>query len=553
MLNLADKRRMLHLLIFSQKRYQERVPATQRSLTTFPLVSANRHFIIPSWRIYMTHKSRNLISLKICMFFLMACFLPTSNSMAIGPDFGKIKETITTNRTENKDEIKGKIKSKIKEIVSGMDQDVLDAQSSEKVEMPTLAQAVVIALQSAKEQADTLIDTEFHKNGEIIHVPSSFPTIGKAIEAAKSGDTIVVAAGTYYEQLVMKDGIKLVSDKGENGDELVPVDGARLSLPLRTLRTIIDGSKATPSKHGMVDFNPGVGPKTIVDGFTIRNLPHQNHHTPGHAHGLNIRGASPVIMNCLIKDMGSTGIGSHVVYNDQETPIEERDFRAANIKHSASAIIYNNIITGSLGLGIGCNHFSSPTILGNEVFNNNDSDLGAKPSPGMGNKHGSHALIIGNIVHDNPGGGILCQQGEHQGQHHIDRATHPTIAKNVVYDNGEDRPGVSAKQAGSVNNPVIIQGNYIYNAGAVGIGLSEKAVGIIEENMVSKSKDPGIAINDAVALKLNYNQVTKLDGNPGIIVINGGVVHEMVGNRVDPDEDAPPYLLDGESTIKKIH
>jgi len=111
-----------------------------------------------------------------------------------------------------------------------------------------------------------------------------------------------------------------MSDSSNNGDELVSVKDVRIKLPRRTLRTIIDGAKTTPSKHGMVDFNAGVTDKTIVDGFTIRNLPPQNHHIPGHAHGLNIRGASPVIMNCYIKDMGSTGIGSHVVYNDQESP-----------------------------------------------------------------------------------------------------------------------------------------------------------------------------------------------------------------------------------------
>lgn len=501
----------------------------------------------------MTSTSRNIIPIKFFILFSLACFIPTTNCIAIGPDFDKITETINNNRTENKKEIQGKIKGKIQEIVSGMPQEVLDAQSLDKVAMPTVDEAISIAQQTAKEQSASLIDLEFHKTGKVIRVPSAFPTIRQAIDAAQVGDTILVAPGIYYEQIVMKDGIKLVSDSTDNGNEPVSIENARLQLPRRTLRTIIDGSKTIPSKHGMVDFNPGVTNKTILDGFTIRNLPPQNHHIPGHAHGLNIRGASPIIMNCYIKDMGSTGIGSHVVYNDQESPIGSRDFRWANIKNFAAAVIYNNIITGSLGLGIGCNHFSSPTILGNEIFANNDTDLGATPSPGMGNKHGSHATIIGNIVHDNPGGGILCQVGKPQGQHGVDRPTHPTIMQNVVYDNGPDRPGISSKGAGSINKPVIIQRNYVYNPGATGIALSSDAVGIIEGNMVSNPKKPGIAVNKSTALKLNRNQVTKLDGNPGIIIIDGGVVHEMIGNAVDADEDAPPYLIDGDSTLKTIN
>jgi parallel beta-helix repeat protein len=487
--------------------------------------------------------------IKIIFLFILASLLSSINTLAIGPDFGKIKETIINNRTENKKEIKETIQG----FVSGMPQEILDAQSTEKVNMPTIDEAVKIALQTAKEHSLALIDLDFHKNGRTVKVPVDFPTIGQALDAVQSGDTILVAPGTYFEQFVMKDGVRLVSDSIDNGNETVVVENAKIQLPRRTLRTIIDGTGTTPSKHGMIDFNPGVTNKTIIDGFTIRNLPPQNHHIPGHAHGLNVRGASPVIMNCYIKDMGSTGIGSHVVYNDQGSPIQSRDFRFANIKNFTSAVIYNNIVTGSLGLGIGCNHFSSPTILGNEIFANNDTDLGAKPSPGIGNKHGSHAAIIGNIVHDNPGGGILCQLGEPQGKHNVDRITHPTIIKNVVYDNGPDRPGISGRNAGSVNRPVIIQGNYVYNAGVTGIALSEGSTGIIEENMVSNAQEPGIAINESTALKLNRNQVTRVNGSPGIIIIDGGVVHEMKGNAVDADKDAPPFLLDGDSAIKSIN
>jgi len=48
-------------------------------------------------------------------------------------------------------------------------------------------------------------------------------------------------------------------------------------------------------------------------------------------------------------------------------------------------------IRESVGLGIGCNHFSAPHILGNEVLLNTDVELGHEPSPGMGAKHGPAA------------------------------------------------------------------------------------------------------------------------------------------------------------------
>jgi len=447
---------------------------------------------------------------------------------AQGPDGGDEKPW-EKRRRENRDR------------AGGVSEKILKLQSDKKVVPPSIDDAVKIALKAARAAALPLIDTEFHK-GQRLEVPGDFKTIQSAIDAAKSGDIVVVKPGTYFELLVMKDGVKLVSDSSAGGNTLVDVKGARLKLPKRTLRTILDGSKSKPSHHGMIDFGPGVGRKTIVDGFTFRSLPEQDHHIPGHAHGLNVRGASPVIMNCLLHGNGSTGIGNHVVYRDQKTPIKKRDFRWANVQHRAEAVIYNNIIRGSLGLGIGCNHFSAPQILGNEVFGNSE-EAGSEPTPGMGAKHGAAPTIIGNIVHDNPGGGILSRKGEPQGAHPIDRPTHPTVKSNVVYGNGKVRAGIACDGGGSTRTPVRFIGNFIYDAGLAGVGLSRGAVGIIEDNVVSGSGASGIAINEATALKLNRNRVTGAKG-AGFVIVGGAKVLEMAGNAADRNA-GPRFMLRG--------
>jgi hypothetical protein len=410
-----------------------------------------------------------------------------------------------------------------------------------KVKPPPLDAAVATALKAAQEAARPLIDTKFHR-GRRLKVPDDFQTIQSAIDAAKRGDVVVVQPGIYFELLVMKDGVKLVSDATRGGNTLVAVEGARLKLPRRTLRTILDGSKAQPSRHGMIDFGPGVGRKTIVDGFTIQNLPEQNHHVPGHAHGLNVRGASPVIMNCYLRANGSTGIGNHVVYKDQKNDLAARDFRGANVEHRAEAVIYHNIIRDSLGLGIGCNHFSAPYILGNEVFHNVEH-TGEAPTPGMGAKHGAAPITIGNIVHDNPGGGILCKTGEPQGAHPIDKPTHATVRRNVVYRNGKVRPAIACGGGGSIRTPVRFIGNFVYDAGLVGVGLSNGAVGIVEDNLVSRCGAAGIAVNGATALALNRNRVTGATG-PGFVIVDGAKVLEMVGNAADANV-GPRFLLRG--------
>jgi hypothetical protein len=425
----------------------------------------------------------------------------------------------------------------------GVPQEILAKQKIKKVERPSLEDAAATALTLADQTAKEALAQVPKPGVRTLRVPAEFATIRAAIEAAKAGDTVLVSAGTYYEQLDLKDGVRLVSD---GSDEPVAVEGARLKLPRRALATILDGSKSEKSPHGMIDFAPGASRATVVDGFTIQNLPKQDHHQPYHAHGINIRGASPTIMNCLVRHNGSTGIGNHAIYHDQTAPMPQRDFRRANIKHEASALIYHNVVHNNFGLGIGCNHFSAPLIIGNEVFGNDDAELG-ELSPGMGCKHGAAPLILGNIVHDNSGGGILCKVGEPQGTHQIDGPTHPEIRGNVVFNNGKSRPAIATDGGGSADQPVRIIGNCVIGSPIVGIALADKAVGVVTDNRVCDTAAPGIAINHATVLKLERNEVTGSKA-VGFAIVAGSTVWEMTDNAAAGNV-GPRFMLK-DSVIK---
>ena len=56
---------------------------------------------------------------------------------------------------------------------------------------------------------------------ETINVPGDYSTIQAAIDAAADGDTIIVAAGTYTENITLKDGVILVGA----GDDVCIIDG----------------------------------------------------------------------------------------------------------------------------------------------------------------------------------------------------------------------------------------------------------------------------------------------------------------------------------------
>lgn len=417
---------------------------------------------------------------------------------------------------------------------------VLARQSLDPVRVPTREQAVGTARGAAEREARAVLKGIVHRGRRIV-VPDEVRTIQAALDAAKAGDVVLVRAGTYRGLLVMKEGVKLVSDAGTDGNEPVPVKGANLKLPRRTLRTILDGTGTKPSRHGIIDFLPGTSRHTVVDGFTIQNLPKQNHHLPGHAHALNLRGASPVITNCLIQDNGSTGIGNHVVYRDQDAPMPNRDFRIANVRHEARGLIYRNLVCRNLGRGIGCNHLSAPHICGNEVFDNDDAELGEPPGPGIGMKHGAAPRVIGNVVHGNPGGGILARIGDPQGRFPIDRPPRPWIHTNLVYGNGESRPAISVAGGGSKDEPVSIGGNTVLGSGTVGLGLTEGSVGNVQGNVVSGAALQGIAIVRSTVLKLNGNRITKV-GSAGIAIVGGSTVHGMSGNAADHMQ-GPRFVL----------
>ena len=80
----------------------------------------------------------------------------------------------------------------------------------------------------------------------IIHVPADQPTIQAGIDAASSGDTVMVAADVYYETIVLKDGVRVLGVGAET--------------------TTINGGDA-----GTVVLADSVGSGAMIDGFTIRD------------------------------------------------------------------------------------------------------------------------------------------------------------------------------------------------------------------------------------------------------------------------------------------
>jgi hypothetical protein len=83
-------------------------------------------------------------------------------------------------------------------------------------------------------------------------VPGDHSTIQEAVLAASSGDTVRVGPGSYREQIEMKDGVVLRSVAGPD-----------------TTILLSPGSGAGPMEEKLIVCPEGVGPGTVIEGFTL--------------------------------------------------------------------------------------------------------------------------------------------------------------------------------------------------------------------------------------------------------------------------------------------
>ncbi len=243
-----------------------------------------------------------------------------------------------------------------------------------------------------------------------INVPADRSTIQAAIEQASTGDTVVVAPGTYHERIDFKG--KAIEVRSSAGPATTIIDGDATGI------TVV--------------FHTAETRASVLRGFTITDGLQPPFQTQLLGGGIAVKDASPAIVGNVVTANNGSGIGVAAgspliqdnVITANTTPLDGGGIWAGSSSEIVGNRIEDNVADTAAGLVI-----FGTTVVRNNIIRGNRA-VGAHGGGGGLTMYGG--MVVDNIIANNTalvgayakGGGVLWRTNS------LDRLLHNTIVGN---------------------------------------------------------------------------------------------------------------------------
>lgn len=360
---------------------------------------------------------------------------------------------------------------------------------------------------------------------------TALTSVQAGINAAVAGDEVWVAKGTYYENIILKDGVALYGG-------FVGLETTREQRDFEINVTVLDGNQM----ESVVVVPENAASSTRIDGFTIRNG------WGDYGGGIScLDNSSPTITNNKIT--GNLGYGGGIYCGLYSSPIITRNFFEENT-HS----------------GICCGYYGQAIITHNVLARNQASKGGGI------NVTGASPLIENNKIYDNfssggDGGGVYVYGGSSQ------------VRNNIIVGNRTTRGGgirLEFSNAQVKNNTIV--GNRATDGGGIYTQCSYTSKPLIANNVISfnssgifnrlQNQDPSLQPtlkNNNLYGNDDYNYSTyvspgtsDISADPLFVDRANGDYHLTAGSPcIDAGDDSVVQVgcvdIDGEPRIQGAH